>query len=120
MLTRAELLVKEARRLRTIRIVRLEWLEDSLMSKSRRPLDTKKYEYEHRKMPKKRKPRNQPQQGDKQTRDSSDESGAILPGVASRKDKMRKLKTKKNGSLEMERFSESKKLEISGKTRIVD
>lgn len=120
LLTRAAPLVKEARRLRTIRIVRLEWLEDSLMGKSRRPLDTRKYEFEHRKMPKHRKPRNQPQQVDDQTRESSDESGVRLPGVASRKDKMRKLKSKKKSSHGMERVSESEKLEISGKTRMVD
>lgn len=41
--------VKEARRLRSIHIVSLEWLEDSLVSSSRRPLNTAKYEFEQRK-----------------------------------------------------------------------
>ncbi|EXJ80103.1 hypothetical protein A1O3_08389 [Capronia epimyces CBS 606.96] len=45
-------LVREARQYRTIRIVQLEWLEDSLLSKSKRPLDTIKYEFEPRRVTK--------------------------------------------------------------------
>ena len=43
--------------MRTIRIVSLEWLEDSLLSKSRKPLDTAKYEFEQRKITKSVRPR---------------------------------------------------------------
>lgn len=41
--------VREARRHHSIRIVSLDWLEDSLLSASRRPLNTVKYEFEPRK-----------------------------------------------------------------------
>ena len=43
-------LVKEARRKRTIEIIKLDWLEDSLLSKSGKPLDTAKYQWEQRKV----------------------------------------------------------------------
>ncbi|KAK4940687.1 hypothetical protein LTR10_019197 [Elasticomyces elasticus] len=43
-------MVKEARRLRSIHIVKLDWLEDSLTSKTRRPLETAKYAFEQRKV----------------------------------------------------------------------
>ncbi|KIW99478.1 uncharacterized protein Z518_11217 [Rhinocladiella mackenziei CBS 650.93] len=45
-------MVREAHRLKTVHIVRLEWLEDSLLTKFRRPLDTTKYEWEQRKVTK--------------------------------------------------------------------
>ncbi len=44
--------VKEARRLRSIHIVSLAWLEDSLLTKSRRPLNPVKYEFEQKKITK--------------------------------------------------------------------
>ncbi|KAL2401648.1 hypothetical protein ABEF93_007687 [Exophiala dermatitidis] len=44
-------LVREARRLRTVHIVRLEWLEDSLLGKLKRPLETAQYAFEQRKLP---------------------------------------------------------------------
>ncbi|KAI1615223.1 hypothetical protein EDD37DRAFT_511690 [Exophiala viscosa] len=43
-------MVKEARRLRSIHIVKLDWLEDSLTSKTRKPLETAKYAFEQRKI----------------------------------------------------------------------
>lgn len=43
--------MREARRLRTVQIVRLEWLEDSLLGKSKRPLETAQYAFEQRKLP---------------------------------------------------------------------
>lgn len=114
-LTIAACAVKEARRLRTIHIVRLEWLEDSLLSKSRRPLDTQKYQYERRKMLKKSRPRNSPQQAKEPAQDSSDESSARLREVSSRKDKLKNLKAKKEGTLRGEGLTKSEKLEISGR-----
>jgi hypothetical protein len=40
--------VQEARRKRTIHIVKLDWLKDSLLSKSGKPLDTSAYQWEQR------------------------------------------------------------------------
>jgi hypothetical protein len=115
-LTRTPSQVKEARRLRTIRIVKLEWLEDSLMSKSRRPLDTIKYEYEQRKIQKKPRVHENKRKHERATHDSSEDSDARVSGVSSRKEKMRKLKMKKQQSLGVEPFSKGEKMEISGKT----
>jgi hypothetical protein len=80
--------------------VKLEWLEDSLLSKSRRPLDTIKYEYEQRKIPKRARVHESKGKHERATHDSSEDSDARVPGVSSRKDKMKKLKMKKQQSWE--------------------
>jgi anthranilate synthase/indole-3-glycerol phosphate synthase/phosphoribosylanthranilate isomerase len=43
-------IVREARRMHTVHIVKLNWLEDSLLSKSGKPLDPAQYEWEQRKV----------------------------------------------------------------------
>ncbi|ETI24035.1 hypothetical protein G647_03404 [Cladophialophora carrionii CBS 160.54] len=42
-------IVREARRMHTVHIVKLDWLEDSLLSKSGKPLDPTPYKWEQRK-----------------------------------------------------------------------
>ncbi|EXJ61123.1 hypothetical protein A1O7_05276 [Cladophialophora yegresii CBS 114405] len=42
-------IVREARHMHTVHIVKLDWLEDSLLSKSGRPLDPTQYKWEQRK-----------------------------------------------------------------------
>ena len=44
--------VKEARRLKTVKIVKFGWLEDSLLTKSRRPLKTDEYDWSQRSLAK--------------------------------------------------------------------
>jgi hypothetical protein len=45
-------IVREARRSRTVEIVKLDWLEDSLLTKGSKPLDTSPYRWEQRKVTK--------------------------------------------------------------------
>lgn len=110
-LTRSPIQVKEARRLRTIHIVRLEWLEDSLLSNSRRPLDTFKYEYEHRKIPKPRRTR----RCERTNHNSSEDSDDGAARAVSRREKIQELKLKKQQSQSVGGISKTEKLEISGK-----
>ncbi|KEF51326.1 uncharacterized protein A1O9_12676 [Exophiala aquamarina CBS 119918] len=107
--------VKEARRLRTIHIVRLEWLEDSLLSKSRRPLDTFKYEYEHRKILKPPRPRQRRTADGSLTHCSSDDADGGVLRAASRIDKIQELKMKKQQSQALGRIGKAERLEVSGK-----
>ena len=53
LLTANDETVREARRLRTVKIVRFAWLEDSLLTKNRRPLETDRYDWSQRSIAKK-------------------------------------------------------------------
>ncbi|KAK5364833.1 hypothetical protein LTR20_008769 [Exophiala xenobiotica] len=73
-------MVQAARRLKTIHIVKIDWLEDSLtMSKSRKPLDEAKYAYEQRNIKTKKASRTRKRNGYDKSRPNHDEQGMDDP-----------------------------------------
>ncbi|KAK7885173.1 hypothetical protein LTR67_010664 [Exophiala xenobiotica] len=73
-------MVQAARRLKTIHIVKIDWLEDSLtMSKSRKPLDEAKYAYEQRNIKTKKASRTRKRNGRDKSRPNHDEQGMDDP-----------------------------------------
>ncbi|EXJ93277.1 hypothetical protein A1O1_01669 [Capronia coronata CBS 617.96] len=118
-------LVKEARRHRTVRIVPLEWLEDSLLSKSKRPLDTTKYEFEQHHLPKTTRKRKAALEEDSEKQAvpgniSTSKLGEQMPQLKAEKmtgkqqPKKRKIMKEKSKKQDLP-LSKDERIEISGK-----
>ena len=96
--------------------MKLEWLEDSLLGKSRRPLDPSKYEYEQVKIRPKKRVRVAKKNDDISHTHEASEEGEIEEGVSSRQEEFHGVNRKRKGapSIETGRMTKSQKLEISG------